>query len=503
MRIHVVGSSLALGALLAAGPASAQSLADAVKSGNPQTLRALLAKKVDVNAAGPDGTTALIVAAERNDSEAARLLLASGAKATVANRYGVTPLSLAAEQGNAALIQALVNAGADPKSATPSGETALMSAARSGNPAAVKTLVALGADPNAKEGWLEETALMWAAANNNGPVVLALTENGAQVNAKSKVLPGQQPRARGADTAFQSAHSNFPKGGFTPLLFAAQYNAVASATALLEHGADINLPDPDGITPLMMAILNGNYDFAKFLVDRNADVNKADRSGRTALYFAVDMHTLEWLFSRPNPQPSGELDSPDIVKVLLEHKANPNARTTARGFILHHDSPGNSLLIAGSTPFMKAATTSDVRLMKMLLDFGANPNISTQNHTTPLMAAAGLNWTDISSLGTEEASLEAIKLCLERGADVNSFNDLGETALHGAAQRGADKVVSFLAAQGATLDAKNRRNRTPMDEAIGQAKEEGEDARRPERKSTQVLLRELMGKAATTTVSAR
>jgi ankyrin repeat protein len=245
----------------------------------------------------------------------------------------------------------------------------------------------------------------------------------------------------------------------------------------------------------MMAILNANYDLAGALVDLGADVNRADRSGRTALYFAVDMHTLEWLFSRPTPQPTGALDSPDVVRILLEHKANPNARLTARGFVLHHDSPGNSLLIAGSTPFMKAATTSDVRLMKLLLQYGADPNITTQNHTTPLMAAAGLNWTDISSLGTEEASLEAISLCIEHGADVNAFNDLGETAMHGAAQRGADRVVRFLASQGATLDAKNRRGRTPMDDAIGQAKDEGEDVRRPERKSTQAVLRELMASA--------
>src|SRR5262249_45828645 len=156
------------------------------------------------------------------------------------------------------------------------------------------------------------------------------------------------------------------------------------------------------------------------------------------------------LFSRPNPQPSGELDSPDMVKILLEHKANPNARTTARGFVLHHDSPGNSLLIGGSTPFMKAGTRSDVRLVKLVLQVGCDPNITTQNHTTPLMAAAGLNWTDISSLGTEEASVEAIKLCIEHGADVNAFNDLGETALHGAAQRGADTVVRYLGSQGAT-----------------------------------------------------
>ena len=493
MRIRIVIGGLVIGVLAGSTLVSAQTLLDAVASGNRQAMRALLARKVDPNVAGADGTTPLIVAAERRDNEAARLLLAAGARATTANRYGVTPLALAAGSGDVPMIDALVKAGADPRGANRDGETCLMSASRSGHVDAVQMLLALGADPNVKEHWFEQTALMWAAADNSAAIVQALLEGGAQADVRSKVLPGQQPRPKGgSDTAFQSAHSNFPKGGFTALLFAAQYNAVASAKALLDHGADINLPDPDGITPLMMAILNANYDFADFLVGRGADIGKADRSGRTALYFAVDMHTLEWLFSRPNPQPSGELDSPDIVKILLDHHANPNVRTTARGFALHHDSPGNSLLIAGSTPFMKAATTSDVKLMRLLLQVGADPNISTQNHTTALMAAAGLNWAEISSLGSEEAAIEAIKLCLEHGADVNAFNDLGETALHGAAQRGADKVVRFLAAHGATLDAKNRRGRTPMDEAIGQAKEEGQDARRPERLNTQGLLRELL-----------
>ena len=488
MRIRIVALAIVFTGSFGA-PAFAQTLLVAAQQGDQQAVRALIAKKADVNAAGADGTTALMVAVERSDAAGARLLLAAGANPRATNRYGVTPLGLAAANGDATLIEALVKAGADPKSANGDGETALMSASRSRSVAAVKLLLALGADPNVKEGWLEQTALMWAAVSNSAGVAQALVEGGAEVNVRSKTLPGQQPRPKGADTAYQSAHSNFPKGGFTPLIFAAQYNAIDTARVLLAHGADINLPDPDGITPLMMAILNGNYDFANVLVQQGADIAKGDRSGRTALYFAVDMHTLEWLFSRPTPQATGELDSPDIVKILLEHHANPNVRTTARGFVLHHDSPGNSLLIAGSTPFMKAATTSDVRLMKLLLEYGANPNISTQNHTTPLMAAAGLNWTDISSLGGEDASLEAIKLCIEHGADVNAFNDLGETALHGAAQRGADKVVRYLASQGATLDAKNRRGRTALDDAIGQARDEGEDVRRPERQSTEVVLR--------------
>ena len=161
--------------------------------------------------------------------------------------------------------------------------------------------------------------------------------------------------------------------------------------------------------------------------------------------------------------------------------------------MIQHDSAGNANLTAGSTPFMKAATTSDVRMMRLLLEHGADPNIATQNKTTPLMAAAGLNWAEISSLGTEDDTLAAMQLMLARGADVNAANDQGETALHGAAQRGADKVVQFLAEHGAALDAKTKRGRTPLDEAIGQANESDAAAvRRPERKTTQALLTRLI-----------
>ena len=119
---------------------------------------------------------------------------------------------------------------------------------------------------------------------------------------------------------------------------------------------------------------------------------------------------------------------------------------------------------------MKAATTSDLRMMRLLLDAAptrphdAEPHDAADGGRRPELGR-------ISSLGTEEESIEAMKLMLARGADVNAANDLGETALHGAAQRGADRVVQFLAEHGARLDAKTKRGRTPLDEAIGQANE--------------------------------
>jgi ankyrin len=368
-----------------------------------------------------------------------------------------------------------------------------MSAARAGSVAAVRALLAAGADPNAKESWQEQTALMWAASDNHEAIVRALVERGADVDARSKVLSGAPPRPRGGDVAFQTSHSNFPRGGFTPLLFAAQYGALDAVTALADARANLNQADPDGITPLMMAVINGHYDVAAELVRRGADVNAVDKSGRGALFFAVDMHTLEWLFSRPTPRPSGELDSVDITKLLLERGADPNARITARPFILHHNATGHPSLTVGATPFLKAASTSDVLLMRMLVEHGADPNLTTRNGTNALMLAAGLEWRDIASLGTEEQSIEAIRFCLEHGADVNAVNDLGETAAHGAAQRGADKVMRLLAENGALLNVKNKEGRTPMDEAIGQAADLGAaTARRPERKSTQEVLRQLI-----------
>ena len=488
---------IALALLGAAGSAAAETLFDAVRSGDLRAVRALIARKADVNATGVDGSTALHIAVDADNEPAARMLLAAGARATAATRYGVTPLALAARNGNAAMIEALVKAGADPNAGSPEGETALMTVTRSGNLAAVEKLLALGANPNAKEAWHQQTALMWAASENQAAVAATLLKAGADVNARSKVWPGQPPRPRGSETSFQAAHSNFPKGGFSVVHFAAQYGAAEVAGLLADAGANLEATEPDGITPLMMAIINGHYDVAAVFVRKGANVNAVDRSGRSALYHAVDMNRLEWLFSRPNPQPSGELDAVALAALLLERGANPNARLTARGFAIQHDSLGNASLAIGSTPFMKAATTSDLRMLRLLLERGADPLLATQNNTTPLMAAAGLNWAEISSIGTEDESIEALKLMLDRGADVNAANDQGETALHGAAQRGADRVVQFLADRGARLDAKTKRGRTPLDEAIGQANESDAAAvRRPERKSTQALLTRLLDQRA-------
>jgi ankyrin repeat protein len=447
--------------------------------------------------ASTDGTTPLHLAVRAMDVDRARQLLDGGANPNAANRYGVTPLTLAAETGHGVLVDALLAAGGDPNTASREGETVLMLAARAGDVRSVKSLLARGADANAVEAWYGQTALMWAAGENHPAVVTALIEAGAEPNGRSRTGEGQPKRSTPEGVAFQTPHTNFPKGSFTPLMFAARDGALAAARALVDAGADLNLAQPDGMTALHLAIINAHHDVAALLIERGADVNAQDTSGRAPLFMAAESSRLEWLFSRPAPRPSGTLQAIDVARLLLDKGANPNVRVTRKPALLHHEATGNASIITGATPLFKAATTSDVAFVTLLLEKGADPHLTTENNTTPFMAAAGLNWKDIASIGTEDESLAILEVLLARGADINHRNDLGETAVHAAAQRGADRIIRFLHARGASINEFNNEGRTPLDEAIGQANESIQDnIRRPERKSTQVVLRELIAAEA-------
>jgi ankyrin repeat protein len=151
--------------------------------------------------------------------------------------------------------------------------------------------------------------------------------------------------------------------------------------------------------------------------------------------------------------------------------ANPNLRLK-KPLIGRHHNGGDASLGEGSTALMRAAKANDVPVMKMLLDAGADPLITQKDHTTVVMiaAAGGATAGAYSSAlpVTEEGAIEAIKMCLDRGVDVNAFNSTGLTAMHRAAARGADKVVKYLAERGALLDIKNKQDRTPLDMALGQ-----------------------------------
>lgn len=461
----------ALGMVLGAVSLSAAGenlrLVDAVKQGNFTAAKALIAQKTNVNAAEPDGMTALHWAVRANDLPTVQLLVRAGANVNAASRYGMTPIIFAAENGDPRVVAALLKAGANPNSSLPEGQTALMTAARTGDVDTIKLLVETGAKIDAKEQWQGQTALMWAASQNNAGAVRALLAAGADKNERSKLLSFPEFKWETSGMVV----TVLPRGGWTPLMYAARDGAADAIVALADAKADLNATDPDGTTALMYAITNAHFDTAAVLIEKGADPNVADSTGTTALYSAVDMHTMGPMLSRPSPKLVDTRDASDIVRLLIAKGANVNVRLKRPIIGRHHTPTGDASLGEGTTPLARAAKSNDLQLMKILLDAGADPKLTLKDRTTVLMiASAGgavVGAYAVAIPVTEDSSIEAIKLCLDRGVDINAFNTSGTTAVHAAVQRGGQKVVRYLAEHGAKLDMKNKQGRTPLDIALG------------------------------------
>jgi len=492
LQACLITLALSVPSLWAAEPA-AEVLA-AVKAGDHEALRALVKKRADVNAAEADGTTALHLAVRAGDVTSVATLIRAGANVNAANRYEVTPLSLAAVSGDPAMISTLLDAGADPNFTRGDGETVLLTAARTGRPEAVKALLARGARVDATEKTLGQTALMWAAQENHADVVKVLVEAGADVNRKSAAL-SFPPFKWGVNGMVSTV---LPKGSWTPLMYAARDNSLESAQALVGAGADVNATDPDGSTPLLIALANAHYDMADALLDMKADPNKSDSTGTAPLYTAIDMHTLAPMVGRPSPKLVGTLEAPAIVTKLLKLGANPNATLKRPSLGRHHDLNGDASMGEGTTPLMRAARTGDVEMMRILLANGANPHLRRRDLGTALILAAtgrggGLPTGPSTIPGA--SNLEAVKMLIAAGADVDAFNLTGQTALHVAAQRGVDPLVTELLDAGATIDLRDKQKRTPLDLALGVGlKGRTPDEETPVRVSTAKLLREEMEK---------
>lgn len=410
----------------------------AVKTGSAGSVRALLDQQADVNGAEADGTTALHWAVQGEAAALVGLLIDAGAEVGAANRYGVTPLSLACLTGNAGIIAQLVEAGADANAATAGGRTALMTAARTGDVAAVEVLLAHGADVHATDHTHGQTALMWAAAENNAGVVDTLARAGADVGARTK-------------------------HGFTAILFAARAGRIEAATALLAVGADVHDALSNGVTPLLLAIMNKNFELAAVLLRAGADPN-SDGVGWSAL------HQLAWSrqppvgFDNPEPVHRDDVHALDLARQLLALGADPNARIAKE---LEDQPRQRSTGGTGATPFLNAARVGDAELMRVLVEHGADPLLPTDDNTTPLMAAAGVDVYPGTEPGTNEEVTEAFMFVLELGGSIHTVNVKGDTALHGAATRGANPIVQMLVERGACLDATNDAGHTPLAIAEG------------------------------------
>jgi uncharacterized protein len=470
-----------------AGSAVAQAdsrLADAAMKRDRNAVRALLDQKADVNAVGADGSSALLWLVRVDDLEMARLLIRAGADPTRPNSYGVTPLYLACSNGNPEMIRLLLDAGADPNGPDPTGENPLMTAAQIGNLDSVRVLLDYGAIVDARDPEFQQTALMMAVRENHAPVVQMLVEGWhADVNARTRIgrtpqwiLPNSIP---GFGHGIGIVRGGLPErgsryltpGGLTPLLYAARDGRLESARILVRAGATLEQADANGITPLLMAIANNHDDVARFLIEQGARVNVSDWYGRTPLWAAVETRNMDV----DNATFENGVDREpilDLIKILLARDADPNPRLKEtppiRRQMLRITGSLAWVDFTGQTPFLTASLAGDLTVMRLLLEYGADPYIPTFGGTTALMAAAGINWVvDQTYDEGPQALLEAVKLCWELGMDVNAVNSMGLTAVHGAANRGSDDIIRFLVEKGARLDVKDSEGRTPLTWAEG------------------------------------
>jgi uncharacterized protein len=446
MKHLIIGGVATMLLAVAAGAASSE-VADAVMNKDKAALRALVAKNADVNAPQADGTTALDWAVRQDDMETVDLLIRAGANVSAANHDGATAMYLACINGSAAMVEKLLKAGVDPNATfLMHGETALMEAARTGSLDAVKILLDRGAQVNARETLRQTTPLMWAAEQDHADVVRLLAVRGGDVNAQSTV---NAPKKRyGVNYKGTESHS----GGMTALVLAAREGGLGSVEALVEAKADVNKTSGDGSSAMLVAIQNGHYDVARYLLAHGADPNLANEKGWNPLYLAVKHRNIE-TGTIPVPNANQALD---FIKMLLDRGADTNLRLKANTEI-RNGQRATWLNETGATPFLRAALCGDIEVMKLLLAHGADPKIATDDHTTPLMAAAGVGYSDgfIHDRSVEE-TLDAMKLILDLGADVNAANDQGLTALHGAAHKAAVEEIQLLVDRGADLAAKDK-----------------------------------------------
>jgi ankyrin repeat protein len=416
-------------------------IVDAAEHQDMGLVRTLLVNGVDANSKQPDGATALHWAVHWNDIATAEVLISEGANVNAVNRSGESPLSLACGNGNVTMVQALVDHGADTNRAAASGETPLMRCVRSGRVDTVRMLLAHDAQANAKDKEHGRTTLMWAVAEKRSDMVQALIEGDADVHLRSN-------------------------DGLDALMLAARVGDVTSAELLINAGANVNERGPQGMTALLLAASGGQQEAGLLLLEKSADANARDDYGATALHHALTkgISVLNGVRYANDVSALFRPSETALVEALLRHGANPNVRLEKPPPVGGAGTPA----AVGATPFLLAAASHDVIVMRMLADAGADPKIRTMTGLTPLMVAAGAGRVQDFSEDEKQAALAAVQLAVELGADVSAMNEDGLTALHAAAAKGADAVVQFLIGKGAKIDGRDNYQRTPLSIAAGE-----------------------------------
>jgi len=468
-------------------------LAEAAMARDMTTVRTLLLETAaDVNALGPYETPALHWVIRVRDVDTARMLLEAGADPNLANAYDLQPLHLAIQNKDAAMVRLLLSAGADPNIPDRAGENSLFLAARSGSAEIVQMLLDAGADPEEREPNYDQTPLMVAVRADAPAVVELLLDTNVDVNAQT--VMGEVPRMRLPSENAGSKGVGINRGGIpergerapvaggkTALMYATRQGDLKLTRMLVEAGADLEQAEANGVTPLINAIVNGSVvsrrggttghiATARYLVSQGADVNASDWYGETPLWSAVMLRNLNVAGATRDNKVDREA-ALALIKDLIAAGADVNARTRevppTQRFITRIGDL-SWVDFTGQTPFLRAALSGDVTVMKLLVENGADPTLGTFAGTTPLMAAAGINWVVNQTYDEgEEALLEAVKYAHSLGNDINARNSMGLNAVHGAANRGSDSIIRYLAANGAELDVKDKEGRDPVTWAHG------------------------------------
>jgi len=469
---------------------------------------ALIAAGADIKLANREGATPLYLASLHGSAPMLDKLLKAGADPNTLGPEGETPLMLAARTGNLDAMRVLLDHHADVNAKDKlRSTTALMWATEQSHPEAVKLLIEHGAavgaqteiDTRNARNNLANTVkqrlhssfgvLGKRGPGNDGTPPPPEGADAAKTTAPkheqavaptgertvaSKTSPASEANAEDDFAAFFRRPAKKDGGGLTPLVYAARENCIECAKALVEAGADVNQRTFYGWTALLVATQNRHYKLAEYLLEHGANPNTPNKGGWTPLYLATDNRNIE---GGDYPVRAPDVDHLDFIKLLIAKGADVNARICGAEST-PDECTGDStetrtnftmqwLFEDGATPFLRAAQSGDVELMKLLLAHGANPKIFTAHNVTPLAVAAGIGWVDgVTFEWSPEENIAAVKMCLDLGLDPNVADDEGRTALHGAAHKGRLEVIQLLVDGGADLNAHDGGSRDSVNGAL-------------------------------------
>jgi ankyrin repeat protein len=460
----------------------------AARNGEPEAIRVLIAAGAEVNAKETArGTTALMWAVEQKHPTAVKALLDGGADYGAKSAGAGLPRNYMAGRVNAERVEAAVRRraaaaaagrtyeqqlafeGVQGRFGAPGGlDSAASGTARSNQPAAgggAATGAAPAAAPPAPAG---------AAGATEQPAATQPAAGGRAQGGRGGRGGGRGAQAGAGQTAAAQPSGAAPQddaddsevvvaglvgsggGGLTALVFAAREGDMESASLLLEAGADVNQGTEYGWTPLLTATNNRHYKLGAMLLDWGADVNAANKGKWTPLYLATDNRNIE---GGDYPVQKPDMEHLEYIKLLLDHGADPNGRikdnTLSRTIFTMQ-----WFLESGAVPFIRAAQSSDTVLMKLLLQYGADPKLKTDHNDTALTAAGGIGWVEgVTYERSIKENVEAVKMLLDLGLDPNAANNDGRTPLMAAAMKGRSEVVQMLVDKGAKLDTRDKGSR--------------------------------------------